>query len=129
MSGQDTELEQLRHGISCAALLERGQPAWSLDNRGSTRRALKYRRGPGEVVIVNHDGRGWWDPHSPAKGDVFDLVQFLDPGLNFGQVRQVLRPLVGIAPIFPTALREHARATSDAAISERWNARPRLRRG
>ena len=58
MSGQDAELEQLRHGISCAALLERGQPAWSLDKRGSTRRALKYRRGPGEVVIVNHDGRG-----------------------------------------------------------------------
>ena len=129
MSGQDAELEQLRHGISCAALLERGQPAWSLDKRGSTRRALKYRRGPGEVVIVNHDGRGWWDPHSAAKGDVFDLVQFLDPGLNFGQVRQVLRPLVGIAPSFPKALRESARATSDAAISERWNARPRLRRG
>jgi hypothetical protein len=81
------------------------------------------------VVIVNHDGRGWWDPHSAAKGDVFDLVQFLDPGLNFGQVRQVLRPLVGIAPSFPKALRERARATSDAAISERWNARPRLRRG
>ena len=35
MSGQDAELEQLRHGISCAALLERGQPAWSLDKRGS----------------------------------------------------------------------------------------------
>jgi hypothetical protein len=129
MSGQDTELEQLRHGISCAALLERGQPAWSLDKRGSTRRALKYRRGPGEVVIVNHDGRGWWDPHSAAKGDVFDLVQFLDPGLNFGQVRQVLRPLVGIAPTFPKALRESARATSDATISERWSSRPRLRRG
>jgi hypothetical protein len=128
MSGQDAELEQLRHGISCAALLERGQPAWSLDKRGSTRRALKYRRGPGEVVIVNHDGRGWWDPHSTAKGDVFDLVQFLDPGLNFGQVRQVLRPLVGIPPSFPRALRESARTTSDAAISERWNAQAAVRR-
>lgn len=129
MSAQDAELEQLRHGISCAALLEREQPAWSLDERGSTRRALKYRRGPGELVIVNHDGRGWWDPHSAAKGDVFDLVQFLDPALTFGQVRQLLRPLVGIAPTFPKALRESAHATSDATICERWNARPRLRRG
>jgi hypothetical protein len=129
MSEQDGELEQLRHGISCAALLEREQPAWLLDKGGSTRRSLKYRRRPGEVVIVNHEGRGWWDPHSAAKGDVFDLVQFLDPGLNFGQVRQVLRPLVGIAPIFPKALRQSARAASDANIAERWNARPRLRRG
>jgi len=26
-------------------------------------------------VIVNHDGRGWWDPASEAKGDIFSLVQ------------------------------------------------------
>jgi hypothetical protein len=43
-------------------------------------------------VIVNHDGRGWWDPLSSTKGDIFDLVQFLDPSLNFGQVRKRLRP-------------------------------------
>lgn len=129
MAGQDAELEQLRHGISCAALLERGQPAWSLDKKGSTRRALKYRRGAGEVVIVNHDGRGWWDPLSSAKGDVFDLVQFLDPGLNFGQVRRALRPLVGIAPTFSAALRERAAVTPDRPVAERWTARPRLRQG
>jgi hypothetical protein len=57
-----------------------------------------------------------------GKGDVFDLVQFLDPGLNFGQGRQVRRRLVGIAPTFPKALRDSARVTSDATISERWNA-------
>jgi hypothetical protein len=33
------------------------------------------------------------------------------------------------APSFPKVLRDSARATSDATISERWNARPRLRRG
>jgi hypothetical protein len=42
--------------------------------------------------------------------------------LNFGQVRQVRRRLVGIAPTFPKALRDSARVTSDATISERWNA-------
>ena len=129
MASQDAELEHLRHGINCAALLERGQPAWSLDRKGSTRRALKYRRGEGEVVIINHDGRGWWDPLSSAKGDVFDLVQFLDPGLNFGKVRQALRPLVGIAPNFPAALRERAATAPDRPLPERWNARPRLRQG
>ena len=129
MIGQDVELEQLRLGISCAALLERGQPAWSLDKKGSTRRALKYRRGAGEILIVNHDGRGWWDPHSSAKGDVFDLVQFLEPGLNFGQVRQVLRPLVGIVPAFPEYTSRPASSSPDQPVADRWARRPRLRRG
>ena len=129
MIGQDAELEQLRLGIIRAALLERGRPAWSLDKRGSTRRALKYRRGAGEILIVNHDGRGWWDPHSSAKGDVFDLVRFLESGLNFRQVRQVLRPLIGITPTFPEALRQPTRPDPDQPVAERWARRSRLRRG
>ena len=73
MAGQDAELELFRLGVSCAALLERLPPPWRLDRTGSTRRVLKYRRGRGEVLIVNHDGRGWWDPHSAAKGEVLRL--------------------------------------------------------
>ena len=84
MGDQDAELDLFRTTINCATLLERLAPGWRLDRRGSTRRALKYRRGRGEILIVNHDGRGWWDPQSAAKGDIFDLMQFLDPGLNFG---------------------------------------------
>ena len=129
MAGQDAELDLFRNGVNCATLLERLPPTWRLDRKGSTRRALKYRRGEGEVVIVNHDGRGWWDPQSSAKGDVFDLVQYLDPALNFGQVRQVLRAFVGLAPTFPEALREKKRAGPDRPLPQRWNARPRLRRG
>jgi hypothetical protein len=91
--------------VNCATLLERLAPGWRVDRRGSTRRALKYRRGNGEILIVNHDGRGWWDPLSAAKGDIFDLVQVLDPSLNFGQVRQVLRPFIGLAPTFPQGKR------------------------
>ena len=111
MAGQDAELELIRNGVNCAALLEQLAPAWRLDRKGSTRRALKYRRGEGEILIVNHEGRGWWDPHSSAKGDVFDLVQFLDPRLNFGQVRQVLRRLVGVRPAVSEAPR---------AVQHRW---------
>ena len=129
MAGRDTELDEFRGRVSCAALLEGWPAAWRLDRRGSTRRALKYRRGEGEIVIVNHDGRGWWDPHSSAKGDVFDLVQHLDPNLNFGQVRQVLRRFVGITPTFAEALRVDRRTGPERPLPERWRTRPRLRRG
>jgi hypothetical protein len=101
----DVELQLFRSRVNCAAVLEGMVGGWKLDVRESTRRALKYRRGKGEVLIVTHDGRGWWDPLSPAKGDIFDLVQYLDRSLNFGQVRQVLRRFVGVAPTYPTAIR------------------------
>jgi hypothetical protein len=61
MSG-DTELDLLRQSVNCAAVLERMIGGWKLDARESSRRALKYRRGPGEIIIINHEGRGWWDP-------------------------------------------------------------------
>ena len=125
----DSEIETLKRDVSCAALLERQTPAWKLDYRQSTKRALKYRRNEGEVLIVNHDERGWWDPQSSAKGDVFLLVQHLEPGLNFGQVRQLLRRFIGVAPSFPAALRTSMSVGADRPLSERWDARPRLRRG
>ena len=129
MSGHDAELDQFRQEVSCAVLLERATPPWQLDRKGSTRRALKYRRHQGEVVIVNHDGRGWWDAQGSAKGDVFDLVQFLDPGLNFGQVRKVLRPFVGLSPTYPEALPKRETSQAERPLPERWASRPRLRPG
>jgi hypothetical protein len=129
MSGHDAELDQFRQGVSCAVLLERATPPWQLDRKGSTRRALKYRRQEGEVVIVNHDGRGWWDPRGSAKGDVFDLVQFLDPGLNFGQVRKALRSFIGLSPTFPEALPKCDPSQAERPLPERWANRPRLRPG
>ncbi len=128
MSGQAAELDLIRNQVSCAALLERTSPPWQLDRRGSTRRALKYRCGP-EIVIVNHDGRGWWDPHSQAKGDVFDLVQHLDPALNFGQVRIILRRYVGVMPTYPEGFRERRGEEANKPVAVRWSQRPRLRPG
>jgi hypothetical protein len=125
----DAELDLFRHSVNCAAVLEHLAGGWTLDKRQSTRRALKYRRGAGEIMIVNHDGRGWWDPTSTAKGDVFDLVQRLDPSLNFGQVRQVLRRYVGMVPSFSSSTRERQRPQPDLTPAERWAKRPRLRRG
>ena len=58
MGDGDAELGLIRQGVNCAAVLEHQAPAWLLGRRGSTRRALKYRRGDGEITVVNHDGRG-----------------------------------------------------------------------
>ena len=127
MRADDAELELFRREVSCAALLERWPAGWRLDRRESTRRSLKYRRGEGEILIVNHDGRGWWDPQSSAKGDVFDLVQHLDSSLNFGQVRKELRRLVGVAPAFPETLRASLSDAPDRPVADRWKRRPRLR--
>ena len=129
MRGHDAELEQLRAGVSCAVLLERLPPPWQLDQRESTRRCLKYRRGAGEVLIVNHDGRGWWDPMSRAKGDVFTLAQFLDPGLSFGQVRRLLRPFIGLSPTYPALVRRRQRRAPPVPVAERWASHEVVRRG
>jgi len=60
---------------------------------------------------------------------VFDLVQHLDPRLNFGQVRQLLRRFVGVPPSFPTVLRERKGRDPDRPLPERSHGRPRLHRG
>ena len=116
----DAEMEDLRAGVSCAVVLEQHPPPWQIDRRESTRRCLKYRRGDGEIILVTHEGRGWWDPGSTAKGDVFSLVQHLEPGLNLGQVRKILRPLAGIAPTFPEYLRAPSRGGPSIPFDARW---------
>lgn len=134
MSRCDEKLERLRAAVSCATVLERLATGWTLDKGESTRRALKYRGGPGEIVIVNHDGRGWWDPHrlpseAGARGDVFSLVQRLDPRLNFGQVRKALQSLVGITPTFLAATKPRQGTAEVQPPAVRWHAQRRLRRG
>ena len=130
MTSHDPEIEQLRATVNCAALLERLPPPWRFDRRQSTPHCLKYRREKGEILIVSHQGRGWWDPRSDAKGDVFDLVQHLSPSLNFGQARKVLREFAGIGPSFPEAIRaRHEKASPDIPIAEKWAKRRRLKRG
>jgi hypothetical protein len=128
MQAEDAELEQFRREVNCAALLEGWALSWRLDRKEGTRRALKYRREEGRGPVVNHDGRGWWDPQSAAKGDIFDLVQYSDPNLNFGQVRRELRRFVGVAPTFPQALSGRAKIEPSVPIATRWMTRPRLRR-
>lgn len=129
MPAHDDEISQLKAEVHCGTVLERLPSPWTLDRRESTRRALKYRRS-GEILIISHDGRGWWDPHDAhAKGDVFSLVQRLDPSLGFGQARGLLRQLAGI---FPRGSGHGASSCGERPrppVGERWAARPLLTEG
>jgi hypothetical protein len=126
MSRHEEEIQQLRAGVSCAVVLE--QRGWQLDKRDSTRRCWKYRRGAGKVLIVNHEGRGWWDPTGDRKGDVFALMQFLEPGIRFGQVRQALRNLSGITPSFPVGPAPKRDKAPELPPAQRWSGRRPLSR-
>jgi hypothetical protein len=125
MPSYDPEIQHLRKRVHCAALLEHQSPPWKIDRKESTKHCLKYRRGSGEILILNHEGRGWWDPQSDAKGDVFDLVQHFEPSLNFGQVRKVLREFIGIAPAFPETLRRRKKNLPDSPPADRWATQPK----
>lgn len=130
MDQSSLEVEKLKSAVSCAVVLERARPPWQIDAKESSRNALKYRRGKGEIIIVSHAGRGWWAPaDAEAKGDVFGLVQHLEPGLSFGQVRCVLRKLVGLPPAYPRMVREGSRHQDLATVAERWTRRGALVRG
>src|SRR6202453_4806581 len=116
----DPEIEELRDKVHCAVVLERTPSPWKLDRSESTKLSLKYRRGKGEIVIVSHGGRGWWDPTSDAKGDVFRLIQRLEPGLSFGHVRKRLRAFAGLPPRFPSVDGAGGRKEPDRAVAARW---------
>jgi hypothetical protein len=85
------EIEKLREAVSCAAVLE--QAGFAVDMKESTRRAVKFRRGA-EIIIVTHDGRGWFDPLSDDKGDVFALVCLLEH-LGFSEAVGRVGDLIG----------------------------------
>lgn len=119
------DLENLRDCVPCAAVLVRA--SFALDVKESTRRAVKYRRGA-EIIIVIHDGRGWFDPLSDAKGDVFRLAEYVG-GISFVEALDQIAALVGIvvnAPGWTGPVRNPAPA--DVA-PKRWAKRRKPWRG
>lgn len=118
------EIEELREKVGCGALLEKD--GWKVDIKESTRRAIKYRR-DSNIVIVIHEGRGWFDPLSPAKGDVFSLAEHLGAG-GFVEASNRVADVVGFVPSLP-AWQRPARPRVLASIVERWGHRFRPRPG
>lgn len=113
------DIEDLRERVPCAAVLD--SAGWAVDLKESTRRAVKYRRGDA-IIIVIHDGKGWFDPLSDAKGDVYSLAAFLDK-VGFAQALEHVRGLVGFVPQEPAWMRPARRRDPLGAIPERWRAR------
>jgi hypothetical protein len=95
MAGYDDEIGALRAQVDCRTVLERA--GWQFDKAESTRRAVKFRLGAGRIVIVTHEGKGWFDPLGSGRGDVLALAQHVWGG-TLGHARLRLRPLAGIAP-------------------------------
>ena len=112
------ELEALRASVSCEAMLE--EAGYELDPKESTRRAVKYRHG-GNIIIVTHDGRGWFNPLSDEKGDVFGLAMFLE-GTTFPAAAKAVATLVGFQLSRP-AWRPSRSTVSGVAIGDRWRRR------
>ncbi|NKL23553.1 DUF3991 and toprim domain-containing protein [Rhizobium leguminosarum] len=115
------EIEALRERVGCAAVLEHA--GFAIDAKESTRRAVKFRRGA-EIIIVSHEGRGWFDPLSDAKGDVFGLVEHLDH-VGFLEGAGRVADLVGFAitePEWQAPAPDHGH---DLSLPERWQARRR----
>jgi len=119
------KLEELRDRVLCVALLE--QAGFAIDVKESTRKALKYRRGA-EIVIVIHGGRGWFDPLSDAKGDVFGLAAHLG-GVSFVEALDQVADLVGVSATDPVWSRPTGKPAHRISIPERWAKRHRPRQG
>jgi len=122
---ENKDIEELRARVPCAAVLE--QAGFAIDLKQSTRKAVKYRRGD-DIVIVIHEGRGWFDPLSDAKGDVFSLVEHLK-GIPFVEVLDHVASLVGFVPKEPVWTRRSRERDPDLGIADRWRARRRPWRG
>ncbi|MBX9907821.1 MAG: DUF3991 domain-containing protein [Beijerinckiaceae bacterium] len=116
---EQRELEELKGRVLCAAVLAKA--GFAIDMKESTRRAVKHRRG-GDIIIVIHEGRGWFDPLSDAKGDVFSLVQHLD-GSPFAEALARASELVGFRPVEPAWTRPDRRRKTDMSLVERWRER------
>ncbi|TCQ01780.1 Toprim domain-containing protein [Rhizobium sp. PP-F2F-G36] len=113
------DIEDLRGRVACAAVLEK--VGFAIDVKESTRRAVKHRRGA-EIVIVIHEGRGWFDPLSDAKGDLFSLVMHLDR-VDFAEAVTRIADLVGFVASEPAWKRRSRTSDPEAGVPDRWTTR------
>ncbi|MER8402567.1 DUF3991 and toprim domain-containing protein [Mesorhizobium sp. M1348] len=122
---EKTDIEALRGRVGCAAVLETS--GFTVDLKESTRKAVKYRHGD-DIIIVIHDGKGWFDPLSNAKGDVYSLVQHLDGG-DFLEALLQVASLAGFVPSEPAWKLQSRETRPDQSVPKRWAARRKPWRG
>lgn len=114
-------IEDLKARVACTAVLENA--GFAVDMRESTRRAMKYRRGA-DIIIIIHAGKGWFDPLSDAKGDVYGLVERLH-GAGFAECLDRVAALVGFVPAEPAWSGPERARDTDFSVAERWFRRRR----
>jgi len=122
---EKTELEELKEKVPCAAVLEHF--GFALDVKESTRKAVKYRR-DAAIIIAIHEGKGWFDPLSDGKGDVFTLVQHLE-SVSFVEAMDAVADLVGFVPAEPVWERQSRSLEPVLSVAERWRLRRKPWRG
>ncbi len=110
------EIERLRQTVGCQLVLETA--GFALDVKESTKRAKKYRRG-GDIIIVTHGGRGWFNPLSDDKGDIFALVAALE-GYDFLDGCARVAALSGLQPSDPIWRPDDREARNSASVAEDW---------
>lgn len=113
------EVQDLKERVSCAAVLEK--EGFAVDVTESTRRAVKHRRGD-DIIIVIHDGKGWFDPLSDAKGDVLSLIRWLH-GVAFAEALERATELIGFVPTEPAWTRQPREKAPHASLPDRWRTR------
>lgn len=114
------EIDALKERVGCGAILELA--GFNVDAKESTARAIKYRR-RGEIIIVTHAGRGWFDPLSEDKGDIFLLLAHLE-NIDFNEAcdRLVNLPRQSLEPANDLY---RCAAVADSDLAARWNKRRR----
>jgi hypothetical protein len=100
---------------------------FAVDVKESTRKATKFRRAA-EIIIVTHEGRGWFDPLGEDKGDVFSLIVHLDR-VGFVDAVKRVAELVGFELSSSAWIEKPARQKRDGTLADRWTRRRRPWRG
>lgn len=113
------EIERLREAVGCQMVLE--ATGFALDVKESTKRAMKYRRGA-EIIIVTHAGRGWFDPLSDDKGDIFGLVMRLEI-CDFVEACAQVTTFWGFRSSEPVWRRDEGEPRDTASIADHWKRR------
>ncbi len=116
------DVNNLKERVPCGAVLQK--LGFKMDLRESTRRAVKLRRGE-DIIIVIHDGKGWFDPLSEAKGDVLSLIQHLD-GVPFRDALYRAAELLGFVPTESPWTRPTVERGPPEPLTERWCKRRKL---
>jgi hypothetical protein len=114
-----SEIEKLRDTVGCQAVLE--STGFALDAKESTKRALKYRRA-NEIIIVTHAGRGWFDPLSDAKGDIFGLVTLLER-CDFAEGCARIAELSGVRPSGTLGANVAREPVIRTSLAQEWDRR------